>query len=111
MRPEGEAKPGAPKFEGFVIDVLELLKKKLKFNYTIEASDGYGSCKEDSRTKKIKCDGMMKELVEGVSILICVCVYSTFTRCIRRVDISQNTTHFYARPKSGISSLVGFVDF
>lgn len=63
-------KEGELKYEGFTIDILEELARRLDFNFTIHEADGYGGCKKNERTGNTECSGMVKDLVDDVSIYL-----------------------------------------
>lgn len=59
--------PGGPQYEGFAVDLLDMVAKSLKFNYTMYvAPDGkYGAKDKDTG----EWNGMVRELIERVSKL------------------------------------------
>jgi hypothetical protein len=54
-------------YEGFCIDIMDALKERLNFEYTVVESvnDTYGNCKELSNGTLV-CDGMVKMLYNKV---------------------------------------------
>lgn len=65
MLKEGPLKKGESKYEGFTIDILDELARRLQFNYTIIEPTGYGNC-DTKENGKVVCTGMVKDLVENV---------------------------------------------
>ncbi|CAG0899600.1 unnamed protein product, partial [Cyprideis torosa] len=60
---------GNDQFEGFCVDLVEEMSKKLKFNYTIKlADDGvYGSSIRDADGNIVGWDGIIAEVISGVA--------------------------------------------
>lgn len=59
---------GNEQYEGFGIDIIDELSKKLGFNYVfrIQADGVYGSLNKETN----EFSGMLKEIIEGVSVSI-----------------------------------------
>lgn len=55
---------GNDRYEGFAIDIIDEISKKLEFNYTLEVEGDYG--KKNPTTGK--WSGMLGKIIAGVSI-------------------------------------------
>ena len=66
---------GNDRFEGFLIDLMHGIADKLKFDFALyESPDGnYGS--KDAKTGE--WNGMIRELIVGVSIIVTIYYYNT----------------------------------
>lgn len=109
-----DRKPGEPEFEGFCIDLLNALKERLNFNYTITESDGYGQCKKHEVTQKVECTGLMKDLVEQKADLAVAGMTITFDR-EKYVDFTKpflnlGITILFKKPEPEPPQLFSFLD-
>lgn len=59
---------GNDRYEGFTIDLIDELSDILGFNYEFEKESVYGSLKDG------KWDGMVLQLREEVSLILCVLI-------------------------------------
>ena len=73
LRNDHHTRKGNDKYQGFLIDLLGMIAQRLDFKYELyESPDGnYGSENESG-----EWNGMIRELIIGVSIYIKVCYFT-----------------------------------
>lgn len=64
---------GNDRYEGFGIDVIDELSKKLGFNYIFKIQENgvYGSLNKETG----EFNGMLKEIIDGVNFIILSAIY------------------------------------